>query len=264
MFRGEEFELQCYNYLRENYSTPTTSFRHLGGMDSTTSDIAVIKNNNVSFYIEAKDSCAQSGQFVVLTDQSTDSFVFSTKNHSEPNEMTDIIIDYMNQNFDTFYNAGTSGKSINISSDIFAQWIIQHYIDKGVKYFISYKNGFVILPIHKFSEYFDISAKYRIKKSGSREPAKKDHEILKELISNYYPHASFNAIDKKLYVSINEPLRQERFEIEEYTFLLSLRDDDLFEIRKLSNTRNMNVIFSIDLLKVQDPADLVLFENDIK
>lgn len=102
-----------------------------------------------------------------------EAFVFSPRNHSEPNEMTNIIINYMNHDFDRFNNAGTAGQALDIDAAIFADWIIEHYKNKNVKYFISYDRNYIIFPIRKFKEYFDITANYRIKKSGSGEPAKK-------------------------------------------------------------------------------------------
>ena len=61
MNRGENFENNCYNYLKEYYHLKNSKFEHKGGMNSTESDIAVIKNGEVDFYIEVKDSQAQSG-----------------------------------------------------------------------------------------------------------------------------------------------------------------------------------------------------------
>mgnify|MGYP000959716052 FL=1 len=107
---GEEFEIKCYEYLKHNYSVGRVSFCHEGGMDSTKSDIAVIKDGRIKFYIEVKDTVSQSGQFVLLPNEESSTFVFSRRNHSEPNEMTEIIIEYMNSNFDRFNNAGTAGE----------------------------------------------------------------------------------------------------------------------------------------------------------
>ena len=165
---GEKFEIRCYEYLKKFYKTKSTDFYHEGGMDSTKSDIAAIKNGKIVFYIEAKDAAAQSGQFVLLPNEDTKTFVFSPRNKSEPNEMTNIIIDYMNSNFQRFNNAGTSGEKLNINTNIFADWIIEHYENKNVRYVISRDKDYVIFPIRKFKQYFDIVANYRIKKSGSR------------------------------------------------------------------------------------------------
>ena len=127
---GEAFEIRCYEYLKAFYATRNINFERKGGMDSTTSDIAVIKNNKVDFYIEAKDSPAQSGQFVLLPDESTKTFVFSPKNHSTPNKLTDIMIEYMNQNFARFNHASTSGQSLEIDNHVFSGWIVEHYKEK--------------------------------------------------------------------------------------------------------------------------------------
>lgn len=257
---GEAFEIECYNYLKEKYGD---RFYREGGMDSTKSDIAVIKNNRTAFFIEAKDTAAQSGQFVLLPDEDIETFVFSPRNKSEPNEMTDIIIDYMNQDFDRFNCAGTAGESLDIDSDVFSDWIIQHYIDKDVKYVISYRNGYVILPIEKFDEYFNISATYRIKKSGSGEPAKRDIPAVMRTISNTYASAEFYQRGKKLFVNIPNRISIQRFTLGNFTYYLSEQDTNTYEVRRLSNTYNMNVIFSIQLRRSQDIEDLREFEADL-
>lgn len=261
---GEAFEIRCYEYLKQFYKHKQVEFDRKGGMDSTTSDIAVIKNNHVDFYIEAKDSSAQSGQFVLLPDENTKTFMFSPRNHSEPNEMTNIMIEYMNQNFDRFNNAGTAGEQLDIDTNVFAGWIIEHYKDRNVKYFISYENEYVILPIRKFAAYFDVIANYRIKKSGSSDPAKKDFCIIKSTISSMYPSVSFNEEGNKLFAIINTPLSYDKFQLGKYTYYFSKQEQDgVYRIKKLSNTYNMNVIFSIQLKKRQDSDDLNEFESDL-
>ncbi len=260
---GELFETECYEYLKSRYTTAHTSFQHLGGMNSTLSDIAVVKSGKIVYFIEAKMSEAQSGQFVLIPDEDSEMFIFSPKNHSEPNEMTKKIISYMNLNFKEFNNAGTAGKTLKINTDIFSDWIIQHYQANNVKYFISYKNGYVIFPIHKFDEYFSIEAKYRIKKSGSREPASKNISSVKAEILKIYPEALFSQNQKKLFASISERVFKERFILGDYTYFLSLHEPGIYEVRCLSNTKNMNVIFSVSLKKGQEKADLDEFEADL-
>lgn len=261
---GEAFEIKCYEYLKQLYKNKPVEFDLKGGMDSSISDIAVIKNNLIDFYIEAKDTSAQAGQFVLIPDERTKTFVFSPRNRSKPNSMTNIMIEYMNQNFDLFNNAGTAGKHLDIDANVFTSWIMGHYNDRNVKYFISYKNEFVILPIRKFPTYFDVIANYRIKKSGSGDPAKRDFGIIKSTILSMYPSASFNEKDKKLYAAISEHLSLEKFKLGEYTYYFAKQDQDgIYRIRRLSNTYNMNVIFSIQLKSGQDLDDLKAFESDL-
>jgi len=260
---GEAFETKCYEYLKRLYKTPNTDFYHQGGMDSTKSDIAVIKNGRISFFIEAKDASAQSGQFVLLPDEDTKTFVFSPRNRSVQNEMTNIIINYMNSEFNRFNNAGTAGQALNIDTGVFANWIIGYYEGKNVKYVISCDKDYVIFPIRKFARYFDITANYRIKKSGSDEPAQKDIENVKQAVKARYGTASFSQLQKKLFVTIAEPMATYNFVLGEYTYKLSKRDTSTYEIRKLSNTYNMNVIFGIQLIKSQSPEDLREFEEEL-
>ena len=260
---GEAFERRCYEYLKHLYSTDKISFEHEGGMDSTKSDIAVLKNGMIDFYIEAKDAAAQSGQFVLLPNEETETFQFSPRNRSEVNEMTNIIIEYMNNDFDRFHNAGTAGAGLDIDTSVFSDWIIEYYKEKNVKYVISYNEEYVIFPIDRFASYFDIVATYRIKKSGSSEPAKKDISLIKDKIQESYPNVIFYSEGKKLFAEIKENIMKNRFQIGDYTYYFSEKSANIYEIRRLSNTYNMNVIFSIRLKKGQDKNDLDEFESDL-
>ena len=257
---GEAFEIKCFEYLKSRYGN---KFVHEGSMDSTVSDIAVLKNFRTDFYIEAKDAAAQSGQFVLLPDENTRTFVFSPRNRSLPNEMTDIIIQYMNQDFDRFNHAGTAGEPLDIQSHIFADWIIGHYQEKNVRYVITYGNDYVIFPVRKFAEYFDIHASYRIKKSGSGKPAQRDFPVVTQAILNVYPSATFTTDGKNLFATVSDNIVQDRFVLGKYTYYFSQKDPDLYEITRLSNTYNMNVIFSIRLKRSQDMDDLQEFESDL-
>ncbi len=239
---GEAFEIRCYEHLSKIYKGKDATFQREGGMDSTKSDIAVIKNGSIDYFIEAKDTAAQSGQFVLLPDEETRTFLFSPRNHSEPNEMTEIIIEYMNKYFERFNKAGKKGESLNIDSSVFANWIIGYYKNKNVKYIISYNNDYVILPIRKFAKYFNISAKYRIKKSGSNEPAKKDIPIVKQTIEKAYPSTTFSTDGKKLLANITEAILQDRFVLGKYTYYFSNQSLSIYEIRRLSNAYKTLII----------------------
>lgn len=260
---GEQFELHCYEYLKKFYKTKETDFHHEGGMDSTKSDIAAIKNGKIAFYIEVKDTSAQSGQFVLLPDEERKAFVFSPRNRSKQNELTAVIIDYMNHNFQRFHNAGTAGQSLDIDTAIFADWIIAHYKSKNVKYVISRDSNYVIFPIRKFGQYFHITATYRIKKSGSAKPAKKDIPAVQQMLAAHYPAAKFSQKGNNLFADIAECVHKDRFVSGKYTYYLSKQDSGSYEVRRLSNTYHMNVIFSIELIKTQDKADLSEFASDL-
>ena len=177
--------------------------------------------------------------------------------------MTDIIIDYMNRSFERYNDAGTRGKPIDIDNSVFYNWIIDYYKNKNVAFFITQNSSFIIAPIHRFPYYFDVYATYRIKKSGSSSPSKKDIEGIKRIIKNLYPTVEFILTDNKLFAEINNRLSTQQFSLGEYTYILSERNGHTYEVRKLSNTNNMNVIFSINVKQEQAAEDLLLFKKNL-
>lgn len=263
MKQWEKFEDDCYEYLQNTYKAYHAAFKHNGRANSTVSDIAVIKNNEIAYFIETKMSHAQSGQFVLLPDEVSHEFTFSPKNKSTPNFLTDMITQYMNTNFDKFHKAGTTGVALDTDTNIFSEWIVNYYTKKNVKYFMTKGTSYIIFPIEKFGKYFDVTAKYRIKKSGSSTPAKKDIPTLIKLLEDTYK-VTFSHIDgKKLFVSSSADIAKIRFEHNKFTYYLAPKNTNEYEVRKLSNTYNMNVIFSISLKQSQDLSDLKSFEDDL-
>lgn len=240
----EEFEVQCTNYLNNKFGC-YASFFHQGGSDSTVPDILVKTNTGKSFYIDAKHSPAQCGQFVLLPDLDTYTFKYSRQNINHINKYAKIIMDYMNQDFDAFREAGTAGKDINIpnGSNIFASWIIQTYQKKGTEFFIT--NGYTLLPIKQFSYYFEVTAKYRIKRSGSGNVGKnRINLVMNYIVAHNYAITNSRVNGNKLFVSTSRNLHNLRFILQGDEYMFSLRGNE-YELRKLSNTYNANVIFSI-------------------
>lgn len=265
---GEQFELESLAYLEKNYGSDKIRFIHHNTTDSTSSDIEVILNNSSIFFIEAKDTAAQSGQFVLLPDDEHKCFVFSPRNKSEQNEMTTIMINYMNTDYDRFNNAGTAGEPLCIDSNIFTSWIIGHYKEKNVKYIISKRSKMIICPIEKFGEYFEVSANFRIKKSGSREPSSKVVNLIIDELNKKYGITDVykKTINNKNKIFVNAPANfsKLKFELNNHTYYLSPQETaGNFEIKQLSNTRNKNVIFTINVKKEQDPSDLHKFISEL-
>lgn len=251
MKKWESFELYCTNYLNENFGEYAT-FTHQGGADSTVPDIYVKTKNGNAFYIEAKHSPAQCGQFVLLPNIQNCCFEYSVKNKTSVNTYSNTIKEYMEKFFDEYREADTKGKDIIFEncSEIFAKWIIQNYKANEVKYIIT--NDFMIIPVEDILDYFEISSKYRIKRSGSGNAGK-------EFIANFdkilntdnfskFMILSIRTKDSKLFVKSSIDLHNKRFIYKNHEYMFSQRDSE-FEVRKLSNTYNANVIFSIKLRK---------------
>lgn len=111
MNKWEKFEQDCVEFLNKTYGM-YARFTHKGGADSTVPDILVETRQGFCFYIEAKHSPAQCGQFVLLPDIMTQTFQYSKQNTDSINSSAQMIIEYMNQKFDDYRNAGTAGKEI--------------------------------------------------------------------------------------------------------------------------------------------------------
>ena len=245
MSSWQEFEVESTDYLNETFGN-YAAFYHEGGSDSTIPDIRVETNTNRIFYIDAKHCPAQCGQFVLLPNISTRTFEYSSLNANRINAHAIEIINFMNDDFDEFREAGTAGKDINMQngSQIFADWIIQIYKEKGARLFIT--NDFRIVDIDDFSKYFNVSAKYRIKRSGSSSVGKSRLSAISTYIKDNYNISSVIADDDKLFVTSSVNLHDERFIYGGYEYMISDRGSS-YEVRKLSNTYNANVIFSIGL-----------------
>lgn len=260
MSNWENFELECTKYLNKTFGEYAT-FIHQGGTDSTVPDILVKTNAGERFYIDAKMPQAQCGQFVLLPNIETHSFDYSKLNANKINVYAEKIMAFMNLSFDKFRTAGTAGKDIEMDSDIFCGWIIQTYKEKGAKYFITGEH--TILPIERFSHYFDVTAKYRIKRSGSGNVGKSRLQPVMDYIgSSNYPIGGLRVKGNKLFVTGDKSLHNSRFILCGTEYMFSLRGSE-YEIRKLSNTYNANVIFSISQ-KAMDGISNEDFINDLK
>ncbi len=259
----KEFEKSCYLYLVREYGN-ICSFEPHGESDSTNSDIEVSTKRNGTFFIEAKEDVAQCGQFVLYPDEENGEFIYSPRNKSRLNIYSQNIIDYMNDNFEGFVTAGTRGKNINVPESVFCGWIKNYYATKNVRFFITKDSDYIIFPIERFDEYFSVSATYRIKKSGSSSPSKSNVPEIRSILAKRCCNFELLTSGSKLYVKADENLGGLKLKGNKYTYLFNKTERNIYNIRKLSNTQNANVIFTISLKKRQDMRDLQEFKNSIR
>lgn len=254
----EIFEQNCLRHLKTQYENGVIKFEAKGGSDSTIPDIEAFTTQGESFFIEVKMPNAQSGQFVLLKEGNQ--FIYSPKNKSPQTYETRTIQTHINSNFSTFENVGTTAINITLPSSSFSSWIINYYKSKGVKFVVSQFNGdFVILPIERFADYFNIEANFRIKKSGSGELPKK---YITE-VAEFFSSGTVSQEGKKVYLYSTMQSNKQQFSIGDIDIQLSLKAPNKYEIRKLSNTKNANVIFSIKCVKTQEAKDLDIFESTL-
>ena len=265
-------EAECFEFLKRNYANDNVNFVQNGASDSTVSDIQVFKKNVACFYIESKMKSAQCGQFVLIPNKDK-TFEYSQRNKYECSAAASYIIGKMDDEFDKFSKAGTRGQDLGLDDTYYYSWIIDSYQNcKQVKYFIVEKDtgnanlnpdNFVIFPIEKLHKYMGVSATYREKKSGSSSPsASLFQEIQNSLDRAGKKHEAPFIKNGKAFIKIDA---NEKFQVtgEKYDYQFNPQGDGSFEIRKLSNTRNSNVIFSIWLKSDQKEDDLETFKRDL-
>ena len=266
-------EAECLAYLQSKYSKNGNNFEAEGGSDSTKSDILFRKYGAVAFYIESKMSQAQCGQFVAFPNLESKSFDYSRANAYPENIYSESILEKMAEDFDRYKNPGTDGIELLMDNDLFYSWIGEFYKAKNVKYFIIEKDvgnnnmsssNFVIFPIEHFQHYFNVSAKYRRKKSGSTNPTENDYaEITKAAKSEGVSITDFYSNDgRHLLVKMNAVSRTYKIIGEKHTFQFKNTSGNEFIVTRLSNTNNPNVIFSIGLIQEQQQRDLDKFERE--
>ena len=262
MASWKTFEKDCFHYLVNTYGS-VCSFEPLGQSDSTHPDVKAMPFRRDPFYIETKEALAQCGQFVLIPKKSQEVFEYSPRNKTPLNSYSRKILDYMNGNFHLYADPGTKGVAIPLSETIFYGWIKQYYAGKGVRFFITKGRDHVIVPIEKFQEYFSVSADYRTKNSGSTDPTAKNMPELRGILSiQGFPYELF-AQGGKTYVKTTHSLGGMKLPGEKYTYLFNLTGAGIYNIRRLSNTKNANVIFSIALKKEQDHEDLQVFQQSL-
>ena len=265
-------EKECYDYITKRFQFRDFDFELDGGSDATKSDILVTKNGIAFFYIETKMKNAQCGQFVVFPDKTEKKFIYSNGNKYPINLQSSLIIDKMTENFEKYKNPGTKGIKLDIEDVYLFDWVYHFYKNnKNVKYFIIEKNvginnlqdeNFVILPIEHFYKYFEISAMYREKKSGSSNPTIKDIDDIKYAIySEGFELKDIYFENKYVFVEINVAKNVYKLIGESNRYQLK-PENNRFKVTKLSKTSNPNVIFEISLIRKQDPKDLEKFKSE--
>lgn len=266
MKNWEVFESDCCNYLNNQFGSNSRVFQHRGGSDSTESDILYIKGGINQFYIEVKMKASQCGQFVLLPDFEQRKLVFSNRNKVKETENCIQIINAMNKDFDYY-----SSSSLNIkqmpdspeSAKIYSGWIKDCFRAKNAKYIISRSNrGFIVFPVNQLEQYFRISPVFRVKKSGSTNlPHSMQSPLEKTLQEKFGNNINLDYSENHCFLyGASQPTFQ--LKIGSNVFLFK-KEEGRHAVRKLSNTFNSNVIFTLNLFGEQQEKDIEQFKNEI-
>lgn len=264
MKNWEKFESESLLYIQKEFGNLAT-FVGVGSHDSTVSDIKVIKDGETVFFIESKDSLAQCGQFVLEPDYEKRLFVYSRRNKSSY-ENARIIVEYMNAHFENYAPKvnGEKYSQLDLNQEICFNWVKKYYREeKKCEYFITmYEGDFVISHISNIDKYFEISAAYRRKTSGSCKPAKRNiPEIKRCLIKNGIVFRGLNNDTFEIDIVNKDVTFKLKGESYRYQFT---KIGEKFKITRLSNTRNWNVIFTLHAKSPQRPEDIEMLKKDLK
>ncbi len=280
MKKWEKLEKDCFQQLSTMYGDYIKILPY-GKSDSTKPDLKIILPNGKSFFIEIKSPNAQCCQFVLFPDEKKKSFYFSPGNKTQLTQSCSQIIQYMNSHYLQYHKPNQKGIKIDIKNDVLYNLVNEYYTPKMVKYFMTQtKNGdFIIFPSSQFKDYFNITAWYRRKKSGSSEPTQKHIPEIKQNLIYYSINGDINIVEmdkpRCFLMSDNDNLHKERLICTNYTYELKENKNSqilsqegfmsyIYEIRKLSNTNNPNVICQLELKNIQQSLkDLQSFESFI-
>lgn len=276
--KWKEFEKDCFKYLSEKY-TGDFSLEPHGESDSTKADVEIVFADDSNFFIEIKESSSQCCQFVLFPNKELKNFEVSTDVKSPNTHNRQAIVEHMNGNYKKYSKVGRNGIPIDVEKDILYGWVADFYTAKKVKFFMTKGDEYIIFPIGKFAHYFDICAFYRKKPSGSGEPSKKNNLTeIDEGIKEYslsgmiefvsiegktrcFFHTDSN-IHKKRIVCANHTYQ---FKSNKHSKKVPLKKEHVYEVRRLSNTANPNVICQLSLKNSsQISDDLLAFEEALK
>ncbi len=275
--KWEKFEEDCFGYLCKEFGE-NIEINAYGKSDSTKADVELTVTPDNSFFVEIKENKSQCCQFVVFPNEASKSFDVSADVKSPDTNNRRAIVEYMNDNYETFCAVNTTGISINIDSEVLYGWVNDFYKPKNVRFFMTKGNEYIITPIENFSELFNISAVYRIKKSGSANPNQRNN--LTEIEEGFHREGllgqlEFIKVGKKYKCFFHSKSNNNEKSIvcNEYTYLLkenkysakiSKKENFVYEVRRLSNTANPNVICELSLkYRNQKPNDLAEFKRAI-
>lgn len=271
----EELENRCYEYLKKLYPE-TPLIEAYGKSDSTKADIKVEVSTINEFYIEVKAESSQCCQFVLFPNSNTKQFDFSSGNKVPCFDNCKHIISYMNGLYKKYHRVGKKGIPIDVDKSILYGLVHDFYSLKKVEFFMTETKDFIIFPSNSFSRYFDINCFYRKKSSGSSEPHEKNNnnEIIKGLKNSgiagtieYF----FVGDKQRCFLHTIQDINKNRMVCPDYTYqfkdnkysrTLEKKSSYVYEVRRLSNTSNPNVICQLSLKQdFQDKLDIENFKK---
>ncbi|MDS3888918.1 hypothetical protein WL482_04280 [Staphylococcus hominis] len=276
MKEWEKFERETYLWVKNNYNLNENEIILEGGSNSNRSDLRIDYKGN-QFYIEIKHSPSQASQFVAL--YCDNKYIYSPGNKTklETNINLKQVAEQILKSLNQLNKKVIDTETIIINNP--EKWVIDYYLNKKVKYIITnYNKETIVFPIERINDYFNIKIVARYKKSGSRAIPKKDYERVKKFINNKFDGTSiFDTNDGFIFKNsnLNNIITNKRnngiYEISEknennYRMKINRIEEcrDKYEVKKLSDTNNLTIVFNLETKSPQKPNDLKKFNDEFK
>jgi hypothetical protein len=266
---SDSFEKSCIRFLKKNY--PDHNFILKGGDNKTVLDILV----DDSFYIECKmtestvspKKGAQVTGFGIKPSEDNKSFILS--NTVTSNEYANIILKYINDNFDEFIKVSkphTKTCDINLDQKLFATYIYNYYNNKGAKFFIiNYNKKFVLFKntISNLLKYFDISACARYYSNGTKSLPTKYIDPVLSVLKNKYNITNVVLNNDSVYIKSEDLIETPYIDCDTCQIYLSdyKQEPGTYRVMKCQNIGSTRVLFTIKAKLAQDQKDIDTFEK---
>jgi hypothetical protein len=284
--KSDQFEIEVAEYLNDEYSKKyNLEFKRIGGSNSTVSDIFIkVKSADKSSnnYIECKMMRAQAAH-ITLDEKLKDGVVVGYEYSGSPSENHEVdqdgvaaikvLVEYINERFKYIskshpylkfgeaYDDTDGQNEFRVKDDElqynFDKAIIRHYRKKGVEFIASGKSGKEpkFFELENFANNFNISATFRVLRSGSRDVSKIHVKDVIETLRKY-------DMEMKFFTGGKDPLNSRE---------LLLKDDQLLIGNdKITNTRDLGKCLYIktsksfsDRIKVDGKDIWLVFQEPI-
>lgn len=267
---SDSFESKCAKYLRRQF--PDHKFTVKGGNNKTVSDILV----DDKFYIECKMTengkkkvGAQSTGFGIKLVEDGDKRFFECSETADDSDAASQIMSYINDNFDSFVKLTEPHSSkieFDLDASVFANWIHDYYVKKGVEFFITALNNeysiFKNTP-ENLLKYFDINAFARYYSNGSKDLPLSQRDDLIAGLKKQCKISSSRYDDKQSFVTIKGEIENPYFDIGDTKIYLSNKNQkpNEYRVMKVSGVGSPRILFSLHTKANQDAKDLAQFEK---
>lgn len=267
---SDSFESKCARYLRKQF--PDHKFTVKGGNNKTVSDILV----DDKFYIECKMTengkkkvGAQSTGFGIKLVEDGDKKFFECSETADDSDAASQIMSYINDNFDSFVKLTEPHSSkieFDLDTSVFANWIHDYYVKKGVEFFITALNNeysiFKNTP-ENLLKYFDINAFARYYSNGSKDLPLSQRDDLIAGLKKQCKVSSVRFDDKQSIIKVNNEIENPYFDIGDTKVYLSDKNQkpNEYRVMKVSGVGSPRILFSLHTKANQDEKDLAQFEK---